>query len=207
MPAPETGSPRREPTARLFFALELPDDVKARVAELAAELRRTGLRASWVLAPSYHVTVRFLGDVRAADVPGWVGDAAAVAARHEPFAITVRGAGAFPSAVRPRVLWAGGTATGGSPEALAADLEELARRRGLRPEPRRFAIHVTVARAKGERLPLPAVAILEAWRDREMGTFACGELVLFESRLESGPPRYVPRARLPLGGAARLTPS
>ena len=71
------------------------------------------------------------------------------AAGVEPFELEVRGAGAFPTAARPRTVWLGAAAARSrwSPctTASKAALAEL----GYRKEHRRFQTHLTIGRVRG----------------------------------------------------------
>lgn len=66
------------PLRRLFFALRLPDEAIGRIAGIArlaeASMAISGLRLSWVPAAQYHLTLRFLGEVPAADAADLVRD-------------------------------------------------------------------------------------------------------------------------------------
>lgn len=192
---------------RLFVALEPPDPVRRRLAALAAGLRRSAGRAAdeirWVDPANVHLTLQFLGAVpeeRVAAVEAALREAAADA---RPFALELRGAGGFPNARRPRVLWA---ALGGDVGPLAALATDVSRRLaplGFPPEERPFAAHVTLGRARDRRgAPGLAGALAEAAR-ADGAPWRAAELVLFESHLSPKGPRYEAIARAPLGPAAR----
>ena len=99
------------PARRLFVALEPPEPVRRRLAALADELRRGAGRAAdeirWVAPENVHLTLQFLGAVPEERVAGVEAALRAAAAGARPLALEVRGAGGFPNARRPRVLWAG----------------------------------------------------------------------------------------------------
>ena len=90
----------------MFCAIELPAEVRGRVAERAESLRAAfpRVRASWVRPESLHLTLKFVGEV----APPRVEDLSAAAARAAeggaPFELTLAGAGAFPPHGPPRVL-------------------------------------------------------------------------------------------------------
>ena len=56
---------------RTFIAIELPPDVRARVAQHIACLRHElpDVRASWSREDNLHLTLKFLGNVPVADIP------------------------------------------------------------------------------------------------------------------------------------------
>ena len=86
---------------RLFVAVELPQQVRDRLADLHYGLPG----ARWLDADALHLTLRFIGEVdqaQAIDI-----DAALLRVAAPAFAIDLVGAGHFASRGRARVLWVG----------------------------------------------------------------------------------------------------
>jgi RNA 2',3'-cyclic 3'-phosphodiesterase len=188
---------------RLFLALNLPPGERARLHRAAAPLREAGLPVRWVAADALHVTVRFLGEVADAALPGVTRAAEQAAARSEAFTLALAGLGAFPGLRRPRILWVGAAA----PPALAALHGALGRALeplGWPPEERPFHPHVTLGRVRdGARAAdcarLDTLAAGFAYEAR----VAAGTLDLMRSRLAPAGAQYDVVARLPLGGVPR----
>ncbi len=189
---------------RLFVALEPPDAVRRRIARAAAELRRAAGRAEadvrWVAPENLHLTLQFLGGVPEERVPDLSAAIAAAAAGAHPLSLEVTGAGGFPNARRPRVIWLG---MRGDVPALAAMVEDLGRRLaplGFPPEARAYSAHLTLGRARDQR-GAPGLGGALAATAREDGfAWRATEVVLFESRLSPKGPRYEAILRAPLGG-------
>lgn len=189
---------------RLFLALEPPDPVRRRIAAAAAELRRTAGRAEadvrWVPPENVHLTLQFLGAVpeeRVADIEAALAAAAAASA---PLALELTGAGGFPNARRPRVLWLG---FGGDVPALAALVQDLGRRLaplGFAPEARPYSPHLTLGRARDPRGAPGLGGALTALARSDGFPWRVTEVVLFESHLSPKGPRYEAVARAALGG-------
>lgn len=79
---------------RLFIAIELPDELKDRLAGLKTVIPA----ANWVKRAGYHLTLSFLGEVDSDRVPALT---AALSSIQSPsFSVTLRGAGRFPPKVR-----------------------------------------------------------------------------------------------------------
>jgi 2'-5' RNA ligase len=190
-------------TRRLFIALDPPDAVRRRLSAVAAELRRAAGRAAedvrWVAPENVHLTLQFLGAVpeeRVAAVEAALREAATEA---RPLALEVKGAGGFPNARRPRVVWAGLAGDVAPLAALAAAVGRRLAPLGFPPEERPFAAHLTLGRARdGRGAPglagaLASAALIDAapWR--------ATELVLFESHLSPRGPRYEAVARFGFG--------
>ena len=188
---------------RLFVALEPPEPVRRRLAAVADALRRGAGRAAddvrWVRPENVHLTIQFLGAVpeeRVGAVEQALRDAAAGA---RPLSLTLRGAGGFPNARRPRVLWAGLEGDVAALAALAADLGARLAKLGFPPEERAFSPHLTLGRARdGRGAPGLAGALARAG-ETDVTPWRAAELVLFESHLSPHGPRYEAIARAPLG--------
>lgn len=128
---------------RLFAALALPDYVSARLMPLM----RGVLGAKWRPRENLHLTLRFFGEVTepvADDIDAALGE---VAEANAPLEVLLKSAGSFGGA-EPHTLWIG-AAENEALKDLAADCERAARRCGLKPEPRKFMPHVTVAYLNG----------------------------------------------------------
>ena len=176
---------------RLFVAAEVPEDVRALVADAVAPIRQEFPKARWVPPDNQHVTLKFLGATwpRLTEwVTASVGD---VAAANEPFRTHVSGLGAFPNDRRARVLWAGLDDPGSVFARLAATLDEVLARE-FKPEKRPFTPHLTVARFQ------PQVA-LGGLPPAESAPFAVDSLVLYRSHLRRPAPVYEALATFPLG--------
>ncbi len=189
---------------RLFVALEPPEPVRRRIAAAAEKIRREAGPAAgevrWVPAENVHLTVQFLGAVPEERVEA-VGEAmAAAAADARPLLLEVKGAGGFPNARRPRIVWLGLSGDAAALEALAVDLGRRLTPRGFAPEARPFSAHLTVGRARdGRGAPGLGGALASVAQDEGVA-WRAAELVLFESHLSPAGPRYEAVLRAQLGG-------
>jgi len=178
---------------RAFFAWEPPDAAKQALAALAGELRERphGDAVRWVRPEGYHVTLRFLGNVPAADVPALARAVEGALAGCASFPLALGATRAFPSARQPRVV-----VIELEPEAdlaaLAARVEAGVVAAGLPAEKRRFRAHLTLGRVRGRRVPA-----LDA-KPPAAGALDVREVVLFRSDLGRDGSRYTPLAQLPL---------
>src|SRR4051812_7702294 len=94
---------------RLFTAIELDQSSRDRLAGLISRLSaaRGELRIGWTAAEKLHLTLSFLGEADAARLPEIQAACGRAAGGLAPFAMTVKGCGAYPSPDRPRIVWAG----------------------------------------------------------------------------------------------------
>ena len=124
---------------RLFFGLELPGELRMRIAALSAGMDR----ARWVEPEDLHITLRFIGEVGEPAMEDIAQEAAAI--RFEPFRVTLSGAGHFERRGRVNAVWIG-IEPNPALAALRDRIEAAAVRAGQPPEGRKFRPHVTVAR-------------------------------------------------------------
>lgn len=168
--------------ARLFVAIELPADVAAALAALRADLPD----ARWVRPAQLHLTLRFLGEVRAEAVPAVTGALDSLEA--QAFELALAGVGVFPGGRKPpRVLWAGVRPADGVADlrrtvdaaldpVLGPDVESAGRP---------FVPHLTLARLE-DRPRGPAVPrFLTAHAALASAAWRVAEVVLFQSHLAS----------------------
>lgn len=191
-------------SVRAFVALDLSLDVVRRMTEAQQQMRRAaetaGWKVAWVQPTQFHLTLKFLGNVRA-QMTGLIADRlATLAVDRRAFDVEAVGAGAFPDAIGPRVLWIGireGSASsdsGGPIARLTADIEQSMEDLGFAREKRAFHAHVTVGRVKEST---PNAGVLEPFANLSFGTCRVRDLVLYQSVLRSGGSEYRPLARIP----------
>ena len=177
----------------------LPAELRNRLAVEIDGLRDHAAGVAWVAAENLHVTVKFLGGVdesRLAEIGAALGRAVRVPA----FEVGVRGLGAFPSAARARVLWAGAP---GSPPftALAEEVDRALVAMGFAPEGRGFTPHVTLGRVREPRRNDALAVALEAAAARDFGALRVERVSLMRSDLSPRGARYTELAAVPLPSA------
>jgi RNA 2',3'-cyclic 3'-phosphodiesterase len=177
---------------RLFTGLEVPPEVGAVLATL-----RGGLPgARWVELESYHVTLRFLGDIDddlAEDVVAALGEARP----RDPVAVALDAVDAF-GGDRPRALYARVVPDPALMD-LQAEHERLVRRAGAVPETRRFTPHVTLARLARRTHPADVAQTLALLGTPPRLAYAATRAVLYSARASTGGGPYVVEAAYPFG--------
>src|SRR5215469_16009968 len=135
---------------RLFVAVVPPDAALAELEQAVAPLRAAAPELRWTGIASWHLTLAFLGEVREELLPDLRARLERAARRHPPQRLAIAGGGAFPSARRAQVLWAGIAADGKALAALADSVAAGARRAGAPPpgRHRRYRAHLTLARCR-----------------------------------------------------------
>ncbi len=134
---------------RCFIAIGLPDEVKAGLKDIQAQLKSGGQASvKWVDPYSIHLTLKFLGGVDAAKIEPITAAMEEAAKEIAPFSLRVEDLGAFPNLRRVQVVWVG---VGGEVDKLAhlqQRLESNLAGLGFAPENRRFTPHLTLARVR-----------------------------------------------------------
>jgi 2'-5' RNA ligase len=174
------------PRIRTFIAVELSPRVMARAGDLIDKLRVSSAQVSWVKTQQMHLTLKFLGDVRDTETPDICRVVAEVAKGFEPFEITFRGAGAFPTNERPRTLWIGIEDGAEALCELQAAIETaLKEQLGFPKDARRFQPHLTIGRVKHEPPGAEGelAALLEKHTHFDADLSVIDEVVVFASFL------------------------
>jgi len=190
------------PRLRTFIAVEMSPRVISRAGDLIDKLRVAAAEINWVRPQQMHLTLKFLGDVPDTDTPDICNVVRRVAASFEPFEITCRGAGAFPSAKAPKTLWIGIEDGADELKKLQAALDDaLKTELGFAKEPRGFHPHLTLGRVKRE---MPGSTgelsqLLEKHIHFDADLAIIDELVTFASFLSRQGPRHDPLDHAELG--------
>ncbi|MGH2768315.1 MAG: RNA 2',3'-cyclic phosphodiesterase, partial [Actinomycetota bacterium] len=142
---------------RLFLAVEVPEAHRLSVERATEPLRPLLRGARFLPAGSWHVTLKFLGEVPEGRLDKVCEAAAAAAAGCPVSTVTLAELGAFPNVRHPRVLWVGLDDPQGSLRLLVSRMEKEFAARGWRKESRPWHPHLTVARF---RVPAPIGDVL-----------------------------------------------
>ncbi len=179
-------------TLCLFLAIPAPDDVAARLVLLQRNLPG----ASWRPLETFHLTLRFFGEIDEAlarDLDHELGQIIAA-----PFEMWLKDAGSF-GGREPSAVWVGAEA----PPALAriaTGCETAARRVGLAPESRTFRPHVTLASLHGTT-DTQVAAYQQALGAFETDLFWVDHFAMYSSHATKHGSRYLEQAVYPLTGA------
>jgi len=175
---------------RLFVAIDLPSNIKKKLANIQARLKEANAGVRFVSPEGIHLTLKFLGEV-AEDRVGKVIEALAEnVPRISPFNLKVEGLGAFPSISRPRVVWAGVKA----PDellTLAEEIEKAMVKLGFPKEERDFSPHLTLCRIKSPRGIDRLIKIVMEEKDISLGEFTADGYFLIQSILRPEGARYI----------------
>ena len=186
---------------RTFLAAEIPPEVKNRLTADMARFKAMAPLVKWSQPDNLHLTFRFLGDVKENDLEELFDALRDGVTDMSPFAMEIRGIGAFPNWRHPRVIWAGCGEGAEDAVALAERVEDICADLGYERERRPFSPHLTLGRMK---LPADANGLesVAGGREKVYGYVDVDALVVFMSSLRRTGPVYSPMARIGLCGDA-----
>ncbi len=189
---------------RTFIAIEIPDEVKAKMREVQDGLRKSGADVGWVRMEGVHLTLKFLGNVESGRIEELAKAVEEAAAGTGPIELSVGGIGVFPNERSPRVVWLG---LSGELEALAGlyeKVEAACEGLGFKRESRPFKAHLTLGRVKspkGRDRLMRAVAEIEKI---ELGGFTAEAVSVMRSELRPTGAVYTELRRAGFGGTASM---
>jgi 2'-5' RNA ligase len=183
---------------RLFVALDIAEDVRARIHRFIEGVTGFAPDARWVSPESLHLTLKFIGEKPEQSVEEI--KAALLSISSEPLEITIRGCGFFPGPKYARIFWIGVEA-GPELAAVASAVDQALIPVGVAKENHAFNPHITLARVspparhyKGGGSDWGFELLqkkLAAFSIPEFGSMTAREFFLYESSpSSSGGPQY-----------------
>jgi 2'-5' RNA ligase len=136
---------------RSFIAIELPDALKAELAQLQSWVKSSKQPwVKWVDPYNIHLTLKFLGSVAVEKIDEIERAIEESAQGVPPFRLEVKGLGVFPNLRRAQVAWAGVRGEVDRLGHLQQRLESNLSRLGFALESRPFTPHLTLARLRDQ---------------------------------------------------------
>jgi len=135
---------------RGFVAIELNDEIKVKLGETQALLKRKGIvdQMRWVRPEAMHITLKFLGDVPVDSIKEIVVAIKQASEGIGPFSLSFGGLGCFPSVSRPNVIWIGMWGDTKTLAQLQGGIEDSFAVLGFPPEKRKYTPHLTLGRVR-----------------------------------------------------------
>ncbi len=189
---------------RLFFAIALSDDVRAAVARAADGLQQqlassgSARAVKWVERENLHITLQFLGEVDEARARALL-DVLGAPLAGKPFSLVAGGAGAFPPAGAPRVVWVGVRDGADAARHVFDTLEERLGPLAFESAGRAYTPHLTLGRVR--HIEPTRGRALRGWLNdvpEVIGTQTVAVVTLYQSRLSPKGPRYEVVKEIPL---------
>lgn len=187
-------------TKRTFLAISIPcsTEFPAMVERLKKNLQHEKY-INYVKTNQIHLTLKFVGDTPAEDIPAIIEACQKVAKKHQPFTMDFDRTGFFGSNNVPRILWLG---MNNQPKALfdlEADLLDAFDDLGYLRDRQNFVPHLTICRIKQL---VDKQFFLQICKSIEQKTYLHAdvkELIYFQSFLQPTGPIYKVLKKIPLG--------
>jgi RNA 2',3'-cyclic 3'-phosphodiesterase len=191
--------------ARLFAAIELPEEWRSILARQSERLQSVADRAvKWVRPELMHITLVFLGNQPRGKVEEIAAAMDTAALRSNPFQLSLGKPGAFGSPERLRTLWVGLRDAPAELVLLHGVLVSQLVQAQVNFDRKPLVPHITIGRIRAgvERaISLRLHAELQRPSESRPLSTRIGEIVLLESRLHPQGPEYLPIHRARLGGS------
>lgn len=166
-----------EKSIRAFIAIDLPDEVKRKIAEVSKEVSG----ATIVKGEQLHLTLAFFEKISADELNKVMRLMDSL--DYKSFPLSVSGIGVF-TPERPRVVFVE-VKGDGTLKRLYGELKTGIADIGMEVDEREFTPHITIARLKSK---VDLKGFTEKHSKEKFGDFECGKITLYKSTLtESGP--------------------
>lgn len=183
---------------RLFIAVEIPAEIRKRLAEIEKQLMASVADVKWVPEGNLHITVKFLGSVDSDRVQAISSAVESAVNGSSAFNVALTGVGAFPNIRRPSVVWVGITSGGDELKAVAEKIDSAMEPLGFAREARPFSPHITVGRTRSPKNTDRLCELIERLREEDAGAFRVGAVSVVKSDLRPTGPIYTRIADLRL---------
>jgi len=178
---------------RVFIAIDIDEVIKQDLANLQSELQgKVDIKrgdVKWVNPNNIHLTLKFLGETKDAQVVEVCNIAEDVASRHKKFDIGVETVGHF-GGKSARVLWVGAGHDCDELLALQQDLEEKLAEAGWPKENRKYSAHLTLCRVRNSKAGFKLAQLTASYEDFKLGTISAEAIMAYQSELTPSGPNY-----------------
>ncbi len=160
------------------------------------------LDVRWVRPENIHLTLKFLGDIKPAEIEAIDGVMADAVEGWPPLRLTISGVGFFPGVNRPRVIWVG---LGGEIRVLLdlqADLDRRLAAIGFPLDKRPYKAHLTLGRIRQACRSDQFKQVLPRFSDWGDRQFTADRITLFRSDLKPSGAVYTELKQVKLSGMA-----
>ncbi|MDD3365203.1 MAG: RNA 2',3'-cyclic phosphodiesterase [Syntrophomonas sp.] len=185
---------------RLFVAVPVSDSVKQYARMIRNELGEARADVKWVEYENYHLTLKFLGEVKESLLPVIIKNLALAADTSPAFHLSAGGLGFFPNRMRPRVIWMGIKGEIEKAEFLGERVDAYLSDLGFEEE-KNHRFHLTLGRLRSDsRLPELLKSVAEMGGKEKLRSFKVENFYLMNSSLTPNGPVYSILHTFSLGG-------
>jgi 2'-5' RNA ligase len=129
---------------RVFIAVDFNDEIKRKLAEIQAGLRKYTVSGRWKHIGNFHLTLKFLGEIDT-KAERLIGERLVkVSSGRQTFRLEFSNLGYFPGRENIRVLWLGLEGDMGDLHNLYEKIDAEMAGIGFKPEKRKYTPHITL---------------------------------------------------------------
>jgi len=187
---------------RCFIAIDFPEVIKEKIAEIQTLLSKAGADVTWVNPAHIHLTLYFFKELPVGKVELLYEKIKKEIQEQEAFELTLHGIGSFPpSPDDPRVIWIGiqgSLKLAGLYQKIQGVSQPFDEKRPKGERNGSFTPHATVGRVRSRKNLRPVKNLIEKFSSEPVGICPVDELIFFESRLSQKGPDYFKLHRIPL---------
>lgn len=129
---------------RTFIAVDFDSRLKKQIARLQTELRLYAASGRWKHVDNFHLTLKFLGEIKPDAIPGIDDKLRDICINTGRFRLKISEMGVFPGRDMIRVLWLGIQGDLDKIQKLQFEIESSFEELGFARERRRYTPHVTI---------------------------------------------------------------
>jgi len=189
---------------RAFLAIDLPKDLKKKLHSLNqgdVQPEAQGFKIKWVEEENFHITLRFLGEVKTKVLKKMYKDLEEKLKGFPSFKLSLRDVGFFKRGEVPKVVWIGLSESQILPEVVHT-INKTFKKYGFPLPKEDFHPHITLFRVKHissiENFENYYEKINNLAKDLYNFSFLVREIVFFKSTLTSKGPKYEILYKIPL---------
>lgn len=185
-------------TIRAFIAVDIGDEIRAKLDELQRKLKKVHANVRWVKPQNIHLTLAFFGELPTAKIESLKAALDAAFRGVAAFDLKASGTGFFGRPTRPRVIWAGiidCPALMQLQEKTAGALQT----EELEFDNKPFSPHLTLGRVKAPNHTESLLGKLEEHTNKTLGQVRIAAVELIQSELTPDGAQYTVLHRIELG--------
>lgn len=173
---------------RLFVAIDLEEEIKDKLTDIIASLRKEDVEVKWVERENLHITLKFLGEVREENVKAIEDSVEGVIKNMKKFKISLEGVGYFGSPNYIRIVWVDVKEGREEVKELMERLNEALNQ--VRKDDFPPAAHLTIGRVRSPKNKYLLLETIQEMKDVKFGECEVKEIKLKQSVLGREGPQY-----------------
>lgn len=183
---------------RTFIAVLIAEDIREKISEAQEALKKLAPKINWVVPGNFHVTLKFIGNIREDQLPDLCSAIEKAVEGLKPFDISFGSLGAFPNPRNARIVWAGINEGAKALSELASAIEDELAELGFERENRPFRAHITIGRVKDSKNLGGLAEGIKEINAQDLGTQRVESVSIMQSELLRESPKYSPLGEIRL---------